>query len=91
MPLFSVRLTNEIVVMASDETEAQALALNHERDEKRHARTESLGVVRSAADLKQLAPQWDTGCIPYGRNDDLTIGEIIGERMPSGRMVDPIE
>jgi hypothetical protein len=90
MPLYSVRLTNEIVVMASDEEEAQTLARTHEPDEKRHARTEALGVVRTADDLKRLAPQWDTGCIPYGRKDDATIGEIIGERVPSGIMAEPL-
>lgn len=91
MPLYSVRLTNEIVVMADDEAEAQKLARTHEPDEKRHARTEALGVVRTAADLARLAPQWDTGCIPYGRKDDATIGEIIGERLPTHNIVEPIE
>lgn len=86
MPLYSIRITNEIVVMASDEDEAQKTALEHEPDEHRHSRTEALGVIRTAADLKALAPKWDTGSIPWGRKDDCTIGEIIGERAPSGVM-----
>lgn len=88
MPLYSVRLTLEIAVMASDEAEAQQIALAHEPDEHRHSRTEVLGVIRTADDLTRIAPQWDTGCIPWGRQDDCTIGEIIGERVPSGIMAE---
>lgn len=75
MNLYSVRLVVDVVVNAADETEAPKIALAHERDERSHARVDS---VERVIDAEKLPPGWDAGLIPWGRLDDCTIGDIIG-------------
>lgn len=77
MNLYAVRLTLDVVIYASDEERARELAKNTDmhRDEKRFLQADNVKRVTTEADLPT---GWDRGSLPYGRQDDVTIGEIIG-------------
>lgn len=73
--LYAVRLICDIVVFADDPDEAAKKASDHHPEERRHDRVEHVRMVVQPEDLPH---KWDTGCIPYGRKDDLSIGQILG-------------
>jgi hypothetical protein len=75
MNLYAVRIAVDIVVCAPDEAKASEIAIAHERDERAHAKADT---VTRVIDSAKLPGNWDAGCLPYGRQDDTTIGEIIG-------------
>lgn len=83
MNLYAVRLTVDIVVNARDEKSAIEIALKHERDERTHAKADTATRI---IDAEKLPAGWDAGCIPWGRLDDCSIGDIIG--YPPKRCVD---
>lgn len=75
MNLYAVPLTITIVAWAADEEDAKRIARTFEKDERRHA---VVGEVTRVIDAEKLPDGWDAGCLPYGREDDTTIGMIIG-------------
>lgn len=75
--LYAVRLVTDIVVFAESEEQAGEVARQHHPDEKRFERAEAVTPIVTAEDLPHA---WDGGCIPYGRQDDVTVGEILGEK-----------
>jgi len=77
--LYAVRVVTNIVVSADNEAKAREVAETFERDERAHAKAESLELIVSWEDLPD---DWDTGCLPYGHDDDLSIGQIIGSHEP---------
>lgn len=77
MRLYTVHVVNDFVVWADSEEAASAVALQNERGERDHARVEAVAALADPTP-ETLPPGWDTGCIPWGRDDDVTIGEILG-------------
>lgn len=77
MNLYAIRLTLDLVICATDEEQAKKLAtdVNIHRDERRHMELTDTRRIVGPADLPA---KWDAGCLPYGRQDDVTIGEIMG-------------
>lgn len=75
MKLYAVELKITIIAWAPDEEQAKVVARTFEKDERRHAEVESVAHV---IDSTKLPGGWEAGCIPYGREDDTTIGMIIG-------------
>lgn len=84
MPLFCVELVYEIVIDAESPLEA-------ERAAEQHLHTITLNqepsfviagkIPISLVTGKPVLPMdWDENCIPYGRDDELTIGQILEKR-----------
>lgn len=83
MPLYNVRIVQETVavVFAPDAATAETVGRDFGRrafddDFSADPQASVLGEVTS---LKHLRDGWDGDCIPYGRTDDDTIKQIIGE------------
>lgn len=84
MRLYTVRLSNDIVVWANGEDHAGAVARQSGPDEREHVRVDSVAAL-AVVTPDSLPLGWDSGSIPYGRNDDVTIGEILN--LPQGEYV----
>ena len=76
MRLYSVRTYVDIVVYAENEDQASRIALAERNPELRHASTEPVKPIVTADDLPA---GWDLGSLPYGRDDDVSVGEILGK------------
>lgn len=85
MRLYTVRVVNEFVVWADSDDSAKAVALKTERDERDQRQFAGAEVIGQIIEPKGMPQGWDTGCIPWGREDDVTIGEILG--VPAGTFI----
>lgn len=75
MRLYKVRMSIEVVVWAADEAQALAVARTEgQRDMRLADATDPRPVIGP----EDIPAKWDTGSIPWGRADDVTIGELIG-------------
>lgn len=75
MKLFAVNVVTSMVVWASDETQAKKVALQNVRGEE-DARV--AGDVTPVVRLEDLPGGYEAVHLPWGREDDVTIGEILG-------------
>ena len=80
MKLYTVKFALDLVVWAADETQAEAIGRKEENMERVFAQLDS---VVPLIDSNYLPPGWNAGCLPYGRGDDSTIGQIIGYPAPA--------
>jgi hypothetical protein len=73
--LFTVRVWNEIVVVAEDEDDAQSVAISSLRD------VGTDGYSAHASPMRYLPARWEPNAIPYGDGDkaecDCTIRQWI--------------
>ncbi len=75
MNLYKVNITIVVVVYADDPAQAEQVALKNGIHEKAFGITDPAVKIVTVDDLPF---GWDTGSLPYGRADDVSIGEIIG-------------
>ena len=75
--LFHVNLEYDLVVVADDENEAERIAKSVMRDESAEATLVSATEMKNKSDIPPGG--WEDNCIPWGSEDDDTIGQILEE------------
>ena len=77
MALFTVELTDFIVVVADDASHAYEMARDHRTAACMDSQPE-YNVVGEVKTLGELPGDWDGDCLPYGGDGKATLGEILG-------------